>query len=217
MKKALVYLFALCAPACLHAAYTFNISAAGLYDENGNAASKDGLVLLVADTSADGFATLSESTPMTLNSFINGPSNDDLILARWQLGASSGSPGLFSDTATNLSLTGNWNAGDPLALMWFPSLTTSSTAAGAGVRYGMYSNLASAGDSSLNGGDRWVTQGDGTYSLNFFTDSFGGSPRPDSAAYATLTVSGTGAVPEPSRVLLLGVGLGTMLFRRRRA
>jgi hypothetical protein len=213
MKKTFIYFLALCVPAVVNAAYTFNISAAYLNEQNGNPASQNGLVLLIADTLQNGFATLSDSTPVSLNGFINGPSNDDLILARWQLGASSQTNGMFSDAANNLSLQGNWNAGDPLALLWFPTLTTASNTASGGTRYGIYNNLAVANDPSLDGGARWVTQGDGTYALNFFTSSAGGSHL-NSEGNASLTVA---AIPEPSKVLLLGIGLGTIVVRRRRA
>jgi hypothetical protein len=208
MKK--IFLSLLICSASLNAAITFNINAAQLSNSGGTPVPTNGLVLLVTDTLGNGFSTLTDGTSLNLNSFIN--SDDDQILARWALGASSLTAGAFSDTVSNLNPSGNWNVGDPLALLWFPTLTTSSTTASANVSYGLYSNTAAALDPSLDGGERWVTPGDGTFGLNFFTTSFGGS-HDNTSGNASLTVAG---VPEPSRSLLGLIGLGVLALRRRR-
>lgn len=208
----LILLATLCSPLASRAAVTFNMSAATLFDSDGTTpVPTTGLMLLVADTSAsNGFSSVAGGSSLSVNSYLNG--TDDLILAKWALGASSGTPGLFSDSASNLTLGGNnWVAGNALALLWFPTLTTSSSTALDGASYGIYFNSATTG-TSLDSGDPWITPASGTKSLNLLTSGFGGS-HTNAATTASLTVS---AVPEPSRVILAAFGLGLISLRRRR-
>src|SRR5216117_3273340 len=63
---------------CARATVTFNISATELRTAGGaSLMSLNGLVLLVADTSNNGFSGLQAGAPLTVNSFLAG---DDLIL-----------------------------------------------------------------------------------------------------------------------------------------
>ena len=85
-----------------------------------------GLVLLVASTTDNVF------TPPSPNAFVTG---DDIIVGRWDLSALD-EPGLLLDLTT-IALGGDWNAGDPLKLYWFPTLTLATLTPGAeGVPYG---------------------------------------------------------------------------------
>jgi hypothetical protein len=57
-----------------------------------------------------------------------------------------------------------------------------------------------------------------TYQLNFDSYQYGGFGGPTNASYTTGWSYSIASVPEPSRVLLLGLGsLGLMLRRSRRA
>lgn len=210
----------LCSPLISKAAVTFNMSAATLFNSDGSTpVPTSGLMLLVADTSgtsgagSNGFSSVAAGASLSLNSYLNG--TDDLILAKWALGASSNTAGLFSDAISNLNLGSNgWDAGDPLALLWFPTLTTASATASAGSTYGIYFNSAAAGAASLDGGDQWITPASGTKALNLFTTASGfGGTHSNAATTASLTVSG---VPEPSRALFAALGLGLISLRRRR-
>ena len=115
-----------------------------------------GLVLLVASTTDNVFA------PPSPNAFVTG---DDIIVGRWDL-SSMNAPGQLLNLTT-MALSGDWNAGDPLKLYWFPSLTLTSLTPGAeGVPYGAY-----RADLTPDGGDPWITPADGaTVSLRFLTD-----------------------------------------------
>lgn len=119
--------------------------------------------------------------------------------------------------ALDLSSVSGWNAGDPLGLLWFPTLTLASTTIDAGTQYGFYRNGAAV-DSTL----AWTTPADGTdnYLLGFFTQDGGelspgpGAANPAAAGNASFTVGGV--VPEPSRMMLGLFGILGLAFRRRR-
>lgn len=199
----------------LRAAITFNIVAADLKDATGTAmAPTSGLVILVADTSAgsNGFSSLlQDGANLGVGQFLNGSNgSDDQILARWSLGSGSGTAGSFVDSINNMNFSGSWAQGNRLALLWFPTLTTSSTIAPAGTTYGVY---APTSGSQLDGSAAWVTPASGTVGLTLLTTSEGGA-SPNSAGYASLTVAS--AAPEPSRLMLGVMGLGSFLMRRRR-
>lgn len=197
------------------AAITFNIFSDLLKTQGGVAASQNGLVMLVADTSNDGFiSAIQNGSSLALNGAIDGLSGDDFVLARWAIGGSSGTDGAFYDTTNELTFPGSvsgWSSGDPLALLWFPTLTTASTLASTGDTYGLYSGPGSTGSAA------WITPSDGaTVGLKFLmTDAAvdAGNLSP-SLGDASLTV--VAGVPEPSRSLLALLGFGVLALRRRR-
>ena len=134
-----------------------------------------GLVLLVASTTDNVFA------PPSPNTFVTG---DDIIVGRWDLSALD-EPGLLLDLTT-IALSGDWNAGDPLKLYWFPTLTLATLIPGAeGVPYGAY-----RADLTPDDGDPWITPADGaTIDLVFLTaDSPVGGSTPSAAGDASLIV-----------------------------
>ncbi len=185
----------------------FDLQAEALKDSLGNPMATTGLVLLVADTTQNGFSSLSDGSSLALNAFLNG--TDDKVLGRFNLSKNI-TPGLLLE-APSITYGSGWDIGDPLALLWFPTLNTASTTATSGNSYGFFSGAA------LNGSDAWVTPADATsgYKLFMFTSDAGNFPgtQAPSAGVASLTVAG---VPEPSRALLGMIGLGVLALRRRR-
>jgi len=187
----------------------------------GNAMPAGGLVMLLADTSGDGFAT--PGTPgigsgtgdVTANaSLFDGV--DDLILWRGDLSAS----GLDGVLAESFSLapgtygSAAWDVGDALALAWFPDLDLSSlTFAGT---YGLYSETASPVATS----EPWTTPASGTsgYALHAFSMNSAALPTgPGTGSLAAGNLAAT--VPEPAAYgTLMGVSvlaLAWLKLRRR--
>jgi hypothetical protein len=178
-------------------ALTIEVDADLLKDANGNAMSTNGLVILVASTTDSTF------NGPTAGSFVSG---DDIVVAKFDLSA-SGANGVLIDAAAGLTLSGNWNAGDPLAIYWFPTLTKNSTAPSAGTPYGMYTTTT-----PLDGSDPWVTpQSSATIDLRFITtdsDTVNGhlpGSNAASAGLASLVVGGAAAPPQLA-ISLLGAG-----------
>lgn len=198
----------------LSASILFDVQGELLKSGAGAAIGTNSLVMLVADTTRNGFATIADGSSLALNSSLN--SGDDLVVARWNL-SNTATAGVFADTAS-LNLGSGWDNGDPLALLWFPTLTTSALSATGGTSYGMFSGPA------LDGSDAWTTPTDGTngHKLWFFTTDGVNLPavppgsNSASLGNASLSVSGGAVVPEPSRAFLMAAGLGVMLMRRRR-
>jgi hypothetical protein len=177
-------------------ALTIEVDADLLKNSDGSSMPTNGLVLLVASTTDSTF-----NAP-TSGAFVSG---DDIVLAKFDL-SSSGSPGVLIDVAKSLTLTGNWTVGDPLAIYWFPTLTTNSSAPTAGIPYGMYTTA-----SPLDGSDPWVTpQNSANIDLRFITtdadpnNHLAGSNQA-STGLASLTV-GASLTPPNLGIQLLGGG-----------
>jgi|UniRef100_UPI003784643F MYXO-CTERM domain-containing protein len=195
----------------LRASILFDLSGELLKNNSGVAIPTNALILLVADTTNNGFATITDGSSLALNAALN--SGDDRVLARFDL-SNSGTAGVFAE-GPSLNLGSGWDTGDPLALLWFPALTLASSAASAGDNYGLFSGPA------LNGSDAWITPNDATigHKLWFFTSDATLLPSPPPGSHASglgnASLSVTG-VPEPSRSLLGLIGLGVLALRRRR-
>ncbi len=152
-------LTALALPA--HATVTLSIEAEDLLVGGANTSNVPvgSLVLLVADTTGNGFASLAPGNISTGAEF--GLSDNDLILAQLAItaplafNASHGENVLKSSAA--YTLAGNWDAGDPLAIYWIPSLNAGATNVGLNVAYGEYTD-----SSASDGSAAWITPSDGS-------------------------------------------------------
>jgi hypothetical protein len=108
---------------------TLNINARWLKTAEGQLMPTNGLVLLVASTNDAVF-----SGPTT-NAFTSG---DDIVLIRGDLSGTR-TAGWFTGATNNLVVNiGGLNSGAPLALYWFPTMTTASVAPTNGTPYGFY-------------------------------------------------------------------------------
>ncbi len=198
---ALISLFAVAARADV----TINFDAGQLYDQDHTPLPNSSLVLLIADTGNNGFSPLTSGALMN-DSFL--ANSDDLILAMSSVtdfGAFQG----VSDSFTG-SFHDGWNAGDPLALIWFADGNGSLLSGGE--HYGFFHSATGEDDSNP-----WTTPADGTFvwTLTFLTSSAGGSVHADSLGDANLTVT---AVPEPATYAagLAVFVLGFAALRRHR-
>lgn len=199
-------ILAVLAMACLtcHATIGISLDADLLKSSDGTPMPVNGLVLLVASTTDSTF------NGPTAGSFVTG---DDIVVARFDL-ASGGTNGVVIAFAGGLRLTGNWNAGDPLAIYWYPTLTTNSTAPSAGTPYGFYTTSTPQDDSAA-----WITPSDGTvaWELRFITtdsdtDYHSTGSNPASAGLANLVVGGAPTPPQLAISLLSGNNLNIHLI-----
>jgi PEP-CTERM motif len=200
LKSLLVAGVVLATAVAASATVTLNVGAEVLFQSDGTTPIPAGsLIQLLASTTDSVF------TAPTPSSFIGG-SADDVILESFAAPDNSG----FAGDDIVVTLSGNLNAGDPLLLRWWPTLTLASSTPGAGTPYGQFRT-----DVTENFSDSgWFIPSDGSViSLNFLDESSGiaPNPEPDSAGTASFVV-----VPEPSTFALGALGaLGLVLVRRR--
>lgn len=205
-------LFLVISPAS--ATIAFLIDGDTLKDSTGGALGQSSLFMLVSSTTNGTFDAITEGSFTAVGSLLNA---DDRILFRGDLLGSPNVNGVLQvgtgALTLNTGLLTNWTVGDPLALLWFPTLTAGSNTIPAGTKYGLYTNA-----SAVDGSDPWITPADGTtdHSLLFYTTdgvNLGPGTNPAAAGNASLTVD---AVPEPSRSMLGLLGFGMLALRRRR-
>lgn len=191
---------------------SIGIGAGTLYDRSGTALPAGNLVLLLADTSHNGFGSLVAGSSLSVGSYLNG---DDQILGQAFTDTDSSASAYFS----NIPLASNpspgaftqLTSGDPLAIVWFDSLTGSATLLPPGEYYGLFSNGVSPTD-----GDPWVVPAStGSSLISFVTAGFDETgTHAESEAYAILRVA---PIPEPATTAaLVGLlSLGLVVYRRR--
>jgi hypothetical protein len=118
----------------LQGAVSINISAEKLKDPGGFAMAVEGVLVLAADANGDGFGGAGDT------SFTVG---DDVMIAKWDIASGGGNaPGAFLGSTGSVSYSGDWGEGDPLAIYWFPTLTSADASPGAAVPYGWYRVIA---------------------------------------------------------------------------
>lgn len=212
MKTKLLFLaLSLGAFSSASASVTIDVQAEVLKTSSGVAIPLDSRILVVADTSGNGFGTLQAGAAFAIDSLVAG--TDDRIVGVFDMSV-WGEAGVFqtpSFTPELSSVTG-WTANDPLALIWLPTQTSADSALIGGAEYGIFFGPTGSG------GDAWLTPTDGNPGSFFFftsdasTLSSAGTFAPNSS-YANLQVA---AVPEPGRFLLSMLGLAMLVVRRRR-
>ena len=214
-----VLTFALCGN---HAQATVQIDLqiGGIYQSDGTTKVPIGSIgVLVASTTDSSFlatntATSSSlaGTTLSVGSFLGG--SDDMIVKVLTAKAFTGtSDNGFSDVST-YTLTGNWNAGDALAIYWFPTITTAGSTVQNGTSFGFFTS--STFDSSVGGSSALVTPSDSSsVNMYYFTQSVTGQPSTVSASQLSATQTVT-AVPEPSTFALVGLGMGFAGWMARR-
>jgi len=189
------------------ASITIQLGADTLKDVAGNPMPTSGLVVLVASTLDSQFGS------PTATSFVSG---DDIEVARFDL-SSTEIPGLVEDLAI-LTLSGDWGAGDPLAIFWYPTLTIDAVSPGAGTPYGFYRDPTPSGEqgTGLDGSDPWFTPADGAtlWNLLFLTSDAGGASTPPGAGNASFVIpSGEKIIPQIGWLnpadIIYGTALGT--------
>lgn len=167
---------------------------------NGNPLPNGSLILLVADTAADGFDAVLPTGDFAINSLFAG-SNDDTIVARFSMDDNNtGEPGYFFETSATSGLVlggaNGWTTGDPLRLYWFTRPNVSSPGPQPGNSYGIAGLPNTPADGGIFG------SADGFSAPN---------PLGNTNLPANLTV-----VPEPTSFLSAILGLGLLVMKRRR-
>jgi len=158
----------------------FTVDVGSLQDENGEALVTEGMLYLISAGPDGSFSLPTEGS-------ITG-TGDDTIAASWDLSAESSTQGEYIVSSGEVMFDASWEAGQELAILWFPNLTVGNQSPAANEAYGFYRNT------SVNGiGDAWELPEDGTllHSLKFFTD--GQNPLVnDSDVPALLAAAGLG-------------------------
>jgi len=202
------------------ATIVINMAVGTLQDQNGVVTPAPAIALLVSDTSGlglgGGISNLAANSSLTLGGdlTINGGGVGDQIIGKWVIAAGSGGNGLLSDS-TSFALTAPLATAQNLYLLWFPTLTSSSSTPGAGTHYGGYQ--AGALQAVADGGQPWLMPADGAnVTLAGLTSANGGS-TPQSNLQASFATPAP--EPEPSSIALVVIGLfgAVGMFRRRRS
>ncbi len=165
---------------------------------------------------------VSWDTPANLTSFFTtntssfAPANA-FLLGKFSANDGQGGAGSFQGAVVYNYGTNNLAGNQPLLLVGYPTLTTSSTSPGLGTP-GFWFYTTNAVD-----GIAWLTPSANSASvdLNALTPEYFGTSAPDILTSGAAATSGTGftTVPEPSTYALLAMGaaaLGGYVIRRRK-
>lgn len=144
------------------------------------------------------------------------PGVDDTVIASFPMNSFLGIAGGGSFSLSNLDVTGL--TGAKLYLVFYNTpFSAVATGAGPGVAVGAVGNFA-AGTFGL-GGNAWsVAAENGSYTINFVSDSVGQAFQIGNTGFADAdfsTTTNTPTIPEPASMVLMGLG-GLLLARGRR-
>jgi hypothetical protein len=175
-------------------------------DDN-SANNVNGSVLLLLDLGAGNTA----SNVLTAGQYVSG---NNTVLAAAGFEDYGGTNTAFTSLVFNM---GSANAGDELALRWFPQITLAQYEANTPTVAGEVFGTFNPGGAATDGGSAWVLQSNGsTFNLTFNTQSAGGNELNTAGFAGTAVLPAIGVVPEPSTYVLLGVGVVVLLAIRRR-
>jgi hypothetical protein len=197
----------------VRADFSINTEYANLFQSDGVTQIGAGVVgILVADEGTTAGIVDPVNTVLSVGNYLGGTSDDRIIGTFTSISSVAGQGNGFQKDFTALTYSGNFNAGDKLYLLWFPTITTVGATVGAGQTYGSY--RTDAVDVASGANIAWIAPSDGgTYNMSAYLDSiYSGS----GVTAADFTASQVTAVPEPSIYGLVGVGaVGLILFRAR--
>lgn len=194
------------------ATLSFNVDGDRLKTAGGNGVPTGSLILLIASLTNGSFSSILEGGSTALGSSGSFLAGDDIVLFRASASL-TGSAG-FATGGIEQSLFPNWSLSDPLALVWFPTLTLASPfSLTANTPYGIYTNSSAIDETSP-----WITPSApaSAYALAFYTTDgleLGPGSNSPSSGNANQIVT---AAPEPTSAALLMVGLLSFASRRRR-
>jgi len=217
-------LLSVLAASSLHASVTLTMSVGNLRDSSGSIVPSGTTMVLVSGTS--GFGSIS-----TLSSDLSGVSLQAgasfgtgftilSIAGATDLNAPNGDFGYGTSANFNVTglTTGTGTSGTDLAILWFPGLTgTGAQTLADGQSFGFF--RSDTIDSATYGGPSFVpadaisfnTPADGAaYTLAYVDTNLGGG-----IPTSEFTATGVVGVPEPSRSMLLLLGLASLVVRRR--
>lgn len=189
-------------------------------DVPGDFLPETGSVFLVADTDNDSFGNGGLFSAISgFGNFLDG--DDDLILWRSTGGLDLFAGGIVS-AIFNIEIGPLLNAGDALALVWFPELAEGSTNLVSGMNYGIFTGFAS----SYWYGEEWVAPVDGWsgYPLTALSeDLYAGEPDTvagaDLVADKRITERSSSGKPVPdsgSNLVFAGLAATGLLAARRK-
>lgn len=214
--RSLILLFAI-ASFLSHARAEFEINTefANLFTSNGTTQINAGIVgILVADESTKLGIANPYNTVLNVGNYLGGNSDDRIIGIFKSIAGVTGHGAGFQVDLTNLSYSGNFNAGDQLYLLWFPTITTIGSTVNAGQTYGVYTSTSITPNSASGATMSWFSPADGSSNtLSAYLNSiYSGS----GVTTADFTANKIAAVPEPSIYGLFGIGaIGIFLLRGR--
>jgi len=158
MKTLFRYILAPClfASPLFGAKVSFSLDIESIAASGGSALSDSGLLVLIVDSADNGFQSPVAGTIVT---------GDDQIVATWDL--STQGPGTSDITLLSggVEYGPDWDAGDPLALLWFPGLSAANQVPSPTESFGFFSDAG-----SYSSGDPWFMPVMGSFhSLKLFT------------------------------------------------